>query len=63
VVELIEDTGARLTWQGRDFNKAGWYNAGVLLERARQKRLRDKENGVVKVKKPVKNWYKGGKTC
>jgi ribonuclease HI len=40
-----------LSWMGRDFNKAGWYNATVLLERARAKRLRDKEQGIVRPKK------------
>lgn len=48
VLELIKQTDARVTWQGRDYNKAGWYNAGVLLERAAAKRKRDKENGVAR---------------
>lgn len=48
---LIEATGARLSWQSRDANRAGWYNAGVLLDRARQKRQRNKEMGVQPKKK------------
>ncbi len=43
VARLVQQTGAMVDWAGRDYNLAGWINAAVLLERAKAKRLRDKE--------------------
>jgi len=44
VSELLAQTGAVLEWQGRDANRSGWHNAGVLLERARAKAKRARES-------------------
>ncbi len=44
VRELIEKTDARVSWQGRDYNKAGWVNAEVLLARARAKRQKERRH-------------------
>ena len=52
VKELLADTGAKLEWQGRDYNKAGWHNAGVLNERAKAKAKREREHKAAARKNP-----------
>jgi len=42
VARLMRETEAVVEWMGRDFNLAGWSNERVLLERARDKRERER---------------------
>lgn len=57
VTELLKETGAKLEWQGRDFNKAGWHNALILIERqkARTKRDRARKAAARRNPKPAPN--------
>lgn len=57
VVALLAEVNAALTWQGRDYNKAGWHNATVLIERqkARTRRQRERKAALRKNPKPPPN--------